>query len=158
MYIFLWLRVCTMMSPDLPLLSDQARRDSPVTPNRLIGCEPKSGLMSRRSGPFFLNQPISFLLWANPRCSGASAQPNRKALVPWMRSVSPRATADNGDDNTDVQMKNRVITCTWRETAVARDSRRTWRRPMNAHYHQCFFSPPLTIAQGRLAHTRLAAR
>lgn len=66
---------------------------SPVRPNRLCGGGPMSGLMARRSCGF-LNQPISFLLCASPRRRGPSAQPNRKALVPWTRSVSPRATAE----------------------------------------------------------------
>lgn len=50
--------------------------------------------MACRSGDF-LNQPISFLLCARPRWKGTSAQPNRKALVPLMRSVRARAKAGN---------------------------------------------------------------
>lgn len=96
-----------------PAACDASRAgcNSPVTPNRLCGGGPTSGLMACRSG-VLLNQPISFLLCASPRCRGESAQPNRKALVPWTRSVSPRATADNeneNDDDTDVQMENHVI-------------------------------------------------
>lgn len=70
-----------------------------------------SDLVAWRSGDF-LNQPISFLLCASPRWRGASAQPKRKALVPWIRSVSPWATAEATQTCWRTTNGDGVTTCT----------------------------------------------
>lgn len=83
------------------ILASYRRAVSPVRPYRFCGCGPTSGRTAFMSG-VFLNQPISFLLCASPRCKRESAQPNRKALAPWTLSVSPWATAEQQETSTDI--------------------------------------------------------